>query len=144
MATVSRLNFIVLAIIAAGSLFANLVLFWHYINEPPFVLIMKPAADGGTTVQIIQPHDRDGRTSASPEFHVAVDIEKPFVRALTSRHVVVPGGVIEHGDTTLMPGAFTIRFGDDVIQVMESRVHLKGMDYEWQEANGGVANVDGE
>jgi hypothetical protein len=144
MAAVSRLNFIVLAIIAAASLFANLVLFWHYVNEPPFVLIMKPATDGGATVQFIQPHDHDGRTSASPEFHVDVELKGPFVESLDSANVAIPGAVVELGDVTLLPGAFHIKFGDDVFYVMSSRVHLKGVDYAWAAANGGVAVVGAE
>ena len=141
MATVSRSTFIGLAIVAAASLLANLVLLRHYINKPPFVLIMKPAVEGGATVQFIQPQNRDDRTSASPEFHVDVELQAPFIASLDSPNVTIPGAVVEHGDVTLMPGAFVLRFGDDVFQVMSSRVHLKGVDHDWEAADeGGAVN----
>jgi hypothetical protein len=132
-ATVSRSTFIGLAIVAAASVLANLALLRHYINEPPFVLIMKPAAEGGATVQFIQPHDLEDRTSVSPEFHVDVQLEEPFIESLDSANVTIPGAVVELGDVTILPGAFHLRFGDDVFYVMSSRVHLKGVDYEWVE-----------
>lgn len=76
MATVSRSAFIGVAIVAAGSLLAHLLLFRHYVNGPPFVMIMRPAADVGATVQFIQPQNR-GRTTASLEFHVDVELQTP-------------------------------------------------------------------
>jgi len=129
MATVSRSAFIGVAIVAACSLLAHLLLFRHYVNGPPFVMIMRPAANGGATVQFIQPQNR-GRTTASPEFHVDVDLQAPFITSLNSSNVTIPGAVVELGDTTILPGAFHLRFGDDVFYVMSSRVNWKGMDYE--------------
>jgi hypothetical protein len=132
MASVSRSSFVMLAIVAACSLLAHLVLFRHYVNKPPFVLMMRPAADGGATVQFIQPQNR-GHTTASPEFHVDVELQAPFIASLNSSNVTIPGAVVELGDVTILPGAFHLRFGDDVFYVMSSRVHLKGVDYEWVE-----------
>ena len=138
MATVSRSAFIGVAIVAACSLLAHLLLFRHYVNGPPFVVIMRPAADGGATVQFIQPRDLDERTSVSPEFHVDVKLDRPFVESLDSRRVMIPGAIVELGDTTILPGAFHLRFGKEVMYVMSSRVNWKGIDYKWEAASGGV------
>lgn len=143
MATVSRSTFIGLAIVAAASLLAHLVLLRHYVNGPPFVMIMRPAANGGATVQFIQPQNRS-RTTASPEFHIDVDLQAPFITSLNSSNVTIPGAVVEFSDTTILPGAFHLRFGKEVMHVMSSRVHWKGMDYYWAEANGADAVPDGE
>jgi hypothetical protein len=138
MATVSRSAFIGVAIVAACSLLAHLLLFRQYVNGPPFVVIMRPAADGGATVQFIQPQNH-GRTTASPEFHVDVELQAPFIESLNSGDVEIPGAIAELGDTTILPGAFYLRFGKEEMHVMSSRVNWKGVDYYWAEANGADA-----
>lgn len=139
-----RFRFGTLAIVATASLSANLALLWHYINRPPFVMVMRPAADGGATLQFIQPHDLDDRTSTSPEFHVDAKLEGQVVVSLDSPHVAVPGAVVELGDVTLLPGAFQLRFGDDVMNVMSSGVHWKGRGYQWKAARGDVVDDGAE
>ena len=128
------------------SLLANLFLFVHYIrfHRPPFAMMMTPAADGGATVQFVQPFDWDGRRAASPEFHVDVELAGPFLESLNSASVKIPGVVVELGDVTLFPGAFHLRFGDEVMQIMESRVHWRGKDYDWVEGRGEVVGVERE
>lgn len=143
MATVQRSIFVGLAIVAACSLLANLVLLWQCVHKPPFVMIMRPAADGGATVQFVQPQNH-GRTTASPEFHVDVELQSPFITSLNSSNVAIPGAVVELGDVTILPGAFHLRFGKEVMYVMSSRVNWKGMDYYWAEANGTDAIPDSE
>ncbi len=137
MATVSRSAFIGVAIVAACSLLTHLLMIRHYINGPPFVMIMRPAAKGGATVQFIQPQNH-GRTTVSPEFHVNVGFQAPFIESLNSGDVEIHGAVVEFSDTTILPGAFHLQFGKDVMYVMSSRVNWKGKDYEWKAADGGI------
>ena len=37
----------------------------------------------------------------------------------------------EHGDTTILPGAFNLRFGDTLFQVHSTRIVVNGRDYDW-------------
>lgn len=145
MTSISRSRFYAVAILFAASLVANLFLFAKSIRlQPPFVMMMTPAPAGGATVQFIQPLDWNGKSAASPEFHVDVELAKPFVASLTSGNVEIPGAAVELGDVTLFPGAFHLRFGDDAMQVMSSRVHWRGKDYAWEEERPRAGGVEGE
>lgn len=95
-------------------------------------------------MQFIQPQKRGDRTLASPDFRVNADLQSPFIASLDSTNVTIPGAVVELGDVTVMPGVFHLRFGEDVIRVMESRIHLNGRDFEWTEADGSTVEfIDG-
>ncbi len=123
----------IIAIAAAGiSGLRNLVLLRYYVNRPPFLLIITPA-DNHSIVQFIQPIGLDDKTVVSPKFLVDVEIDEPFQLALTSNKCAIPKAAIEHGDVTLLPGAFRIRFGDTTINVMPSRIIVDGKNYEWLE-----------
>jgi hypothetical protein len=101
-------------------------------SRPPFLIILQPAGTN-TTVQFIQPVGFDGKMSVSPRFAADVSISEGFQAALTSDSVSIPGAKIEHGDVTMLPGAFHIRFGGTLFQVMSHRVVVNGQDYDWLE-----------
>ncbi len=104
----------------------------QFVIRPPFLIVLEPTA-GTTVVQFIQPMGFDGRMSVSPMFKINKTISQPFQAALSSRHVTIPSAVIEHGDTTILPGDFRIRFGNDVFVVMSHRIVANGQDYNWLE-----------
>jgi hypothetical protein len=124
-------NWALFAIAVAGiSGLGNLVLLRYYVNRPPFVLIISPS-DSGSIVQIIQPIGLDEKTVVSPKFPVRVDMDEPLQMALISPDCTIPNAVIEHADTTLLPGRFRIRFGNTTIDVMSARINVDGKNYEW-------------
>jgi hypothetical protein len=114
---------------------------WQRVNGPPYVLVMTPA-ENGALLQFVQPEGASGDAEVSPLFHVDVELDAPAVRVLNSGSVEVPGGKIEFRDMTITPGAFHIRFGDDLYRVMEASVNVRGMIYGWARQGADVDIVD--
>lgn len=115
------------AVIAAAGGSAVL---WKWVNRSPFILIIEPKGGGGV-VQFIQPESSSGGELRSPRFEIAGPVSKALRIVLTSRKVEVPGAVVEHGDTTITPGAFRLRFGDRVFEVMEARIIVDSISHDW-------------
>jgi hypothetical protein len=115
---------------------------WQSVNRPPFVLVMTPA-DNGAMLQFVQPRGRDGYAEVSPLFFVEVELDMPIVRVLDSHHVDIPNGQVELGDVTVTPGAFHIRFGEDVYRVLDSDIELRGISYDWSRQGEDVDIVGG-
>jgi hypothetical protein len=111
---------------------ANVVLLRSYVNRPPFLLMMTPA-EKGANVQFILPLGFDDEMLISPSFPIDAALDEPFQLALTSRKLTIPHASIELGDTTLLPGAFHIRFGETLFEVLSTRIRVGGKDYEWLE-----------
>jgi hypothetical protein len=101
-----------------------------YFNRPPYLLMLEPHGEG-TLVQFIQPIGLDEKMEVSPKFKIDVPSTEPFQAVLTNSSVAVPGATIEHGDTTILPGAFHIRFGDSLFQLLPPRIIVNGQDYDW-------------
>ncbi|BBO35372.1 hypothetical protein PLANPX_4984 [Lacipirellula parvula] len=105
------------------------------------MLVMTPA-NHGAMLQFVQPEGSGGDAEVSPLFLVDVELDAPAVRVLNSGSVEVPGGEVEFHDMTITPGAFHLRFGDDLYRVMESRVEVGGVSYEWARQGTDVDIVD--
>lgn len=115
---------------------------WQSVNRPPFVLLMTPA-DSGAMLQFLKPRGRHGYPEISPLFLVDVNLDAPIVHVLDSHHVDIPNGQVELGDVTVTPGAFHIRFGDDVYRVLDSDVELRGKSYDWSRQGEDIDIVGG-
>lgn len=113
---------------------------WLRLNGPPFVVVMTPS-ESGALLQFVLPEGSGRDAEVSPLFHVDVELDSPIVRVLNSGSVEVPGGDIEFYDMTITPGAFHIRFGDDLYRVMEASVNVGGVSYGWVRQGGEVEIV---
>jgi hypothetical protein len=108
----------------------GLCLWWQSVNGPPYLLSIKPSGESAV-VKFEQRDSREGGDLVSPSIAVPIRVDHESAIELSSGHVQVPGGIIEFADTTLMPGRFRIRFGDETLDVMEARIIVDGVDRAW-------------
>jgi hypothetical protein len=120
----------ILAAVGLGGLFIAGSFVRLYFNRPPYLILLEPHGDS-TLVQFIQPIGLDEKMEVSPKFKISLPTAEPFQAALTSSTVTVPDAHIEHGDITILPGAFHIRFGENLFKVLPARIIVDGQDYDW-------------
>lgn len=92
---------------------------------PPFLLIVEKN-DDGATVQFVKDD-----VVKSEKFPISIPISHPYNMRLTRQTAEVPNGTIEFSDTTVLPGQFRIRFGDDTFDVMWARIIVNDKNYFW-------------
>jgi hypothetical protein len=126
MKRVLRPFLLILFVLIAGVLAASVL--WHWVNGPPYLMTIKPSENGAVVQFVKQTGSGD---LISPIFVVPVRVDRESTVALSSRDVKMPGGVIEHADIKMKPGYFRIRFGDEVLEVMETRTIANGISHDW-------------
>jgi hypothetical protein len=111
-------------VLLGAALFAHSA--WSSLHRDPFRMTLKPS-DGGTVIQFLQPD----RGLSSPEFHVDGKVDAPQSVDLRSGDISIPIGKVEFSDTTMYPGRFRIRFGDQEFDVMEPGIEVGSKAHPW-------------
>ena len=131
MRLISR-KFLIAIIVAAvfAALVGGSAILIRYVQGPPFVLTITPTATGAA-IQV-RFETRDGGKFVSPEVETPERVTEAYEIALTSGNEAIPGGKVEFADPTILPGRFTMRFGEVELDVMSSQVLVNGVVHDWQ------------
>ena len=92
--------------------------------SPRWLMEMRKV-DGGVSVAVRLSNEQTSRYQGVLESSHGIAEGQTSV-LLKSTSTEIPGGEIVFGDTTSLPGAFKIRFGDQILTIQESRIDLQG------------------
>ena len=91
----------------------------------PRWLLEMSKIDGRVAVVVWLSNEQSSRYKGALESSHGVSEGNTSV-LLKSASTKIPGGEIVFGDTSSLPGAFRIRFGDQTLSIQENRIDLEG------------------